>query len=73
MPGQALSELSTPSKARKAGTIRVNTSDDGMIYSYLVDVEPYAKGDLRADLLARFGTLEIEVSRNFLDDIHPDM
>lgn len=50
-----------------------NPSDDGMIYSYLVDVEPYAKGDLRADLLARFGTLEIEVSRNFLDDIHPDM
>lgn len=53
--------------------VTANTSDDGMIYSYWVDVEPYADGALRADLLARFGTLEIEVSRNFLDNIHPDM
>lgn len=53
--------------------VTVNTSDDGMIYSYWVKVEPYAEGALRAELLARFGTLEIEVNRNFLDDIHPDM
>lgn len=53
--------------------VTANTSDDGMIYSYWVDVEPNAEGALRADLLARFGTLKIEVNRNFLDDIHPDM
>lgn len=53
--------------------VTANTSDDGMTYSYWVDVEPYAEGTLRADLLARFGTLEIEVNRHFLDDIHPDM
>lgn len=53
--------------------VTANTSDDGMIYSYWVDVEPYAEGTLRADLLARFGTLEIEVNRNFFDDIRPDM
>jgi hypothetical protein len=50
-----------------------NTSDDGMIYSYWVDVAPYAEGSLRADLLARFGTLEFELNINFFDDIHPEM
>jgi hypothetical protein len=53
--------------------VTANTSDDGMIYSYRVDVEPYAEGALRADLLARFGTLEFELDVNFFDDIHPDM
>ena len=53
--------------------VNPNTSDDGIIYSYWVDVEPYAEGALRADLLARFGTLEFELDVNFFDDIHPDM
>lgn len=53
--------------------VTANTSDDGMIYSYWVDVEPYAEGALRADLLARFGTLEFELDANFFDDIHPEM
>lgn len=53
--------------------ITANTSNDGLVSSYWVDVEPYAEGALRDDLLARFGTLEIEVSRNFLDDVHPEM
>lgn len=53
--------------------VTANTSDDGMIYSYWVDVEPYAEGALRADLLARFGTLEFELDVNFFDDIHPEM
>ena len=53
--------------------VKAYTSDDGMIYSYWVDVEPYAEGALRADLLARFGTLEFEVDVNFFDDIHPEI
>lgn len=53
--------------------VTANTSDDGMIYSYWVDVEPYTEGVLRADLLARFGTLEFELDVNFFDDIHPEM
>ena len=53
--------------------VTANTSDDGMIYSYWVDVEPYAEGALRDDLLARFGTLKIELNVNFFDDIHPEM
>ncbi|AYN18079.1 MULTISPECIES: hypothetical protein [Pseudomonas] len=53
--------------------VTANTSDGGMIYSYWVDVEPYAEGALRDDLLARFGTLEIELNVNFFDDIHPEM
>lgn len=53
--------------------VTANSSDDGMIYSYWVDVEPYPEGALRADLLARFGTLEIELDVNFFDDIHPEM
>lgn len=53
--------------------VKAYTPDDGMIYSYWVDVEPYAEGALRADLLARFGTLEFEVDVNFFDDIHPEI
>lgn len=52
--------------------VKAHTSNNGMIHSYWVDVEPYAKGALRADLLARFGTLEFEVDVNPLDDFHPD-
>ncbi len=53
--------------------VRGYTSDDGMIHNYWMDVEPYARGALRADLLARFGTLEFEVDVNPFDDFHPDM
>lgn len=53
--------------------VTAHTSDDGMIYSYFVDVESYAEGALRDDLLARFGTLEFELDVNFFDDIHPEM
>lgn len=53
--------------------VRGHTSDDGMIHNYWVDVEPYAEGALRADLLARFGTLEFEVDVNSFDDFHPEM
>lgn len=53
--------------------VTANTSDDGMIYSYWVDVEPYAEGALRTDLLARFGTLEFELSVSFFDEIHSEM
>lgn len=53
--------------------VTVNASADGLPYSYWVDVEPYAEGALRADLLARFGTLEFELDVNFFDDIHPEM
>lgn len=53
--------------------ITANSSDEGLIYSYWVDVEPYAEGALRADLLARFGTLEFDLNANFFDDIHPEM
>lgn len=49
------------------------TSNDGMICSDWVDVQAYAEGVLRAVLLARFGTLRIEVNRNFFGEIHPDM
>lgn len=53
--------------------VKAHTSNDGMIHSYWVDVEPYAKGALRADLLARFGTLEFEVDVNPFDNFHPEM
>lgn len=53
--------------------VKAHTSNDGMSHSYWVDVEPYAKGALRADLLARFGTLEFEVDVNPFDDFHSDM
>ena len=53
--------------------VTANTSDDGMIYSYCVHAEPYAEGALRADLLARFGTLELVLDVNFFDDINSEM
>ncbi len=52
--------------------VTATTSDDG-IYSYWVDVEPYAEGALRADLLAWLGPLDFELDVNFFDDVHPDM
>ncbi|KEZ64776.1 hypothetical protein AAY86_10730 [Pseudomonas amygdali pv. tabaci str. ATCC 11528] len=52
--------------------ITTNESDDGLVYSYWINLEPEAEGELRADLLARFGSLEYELDRNFFDDIEHD-
>ena len=49
--------------------ITTNESDDGLVYSYWINLEPEAEGELRADLLARFGSLEYELGPNFFDDI----
>lgn len=46
-----------------------NESDDGLVYSYWIDLESVAEGALRSDLLARFGSLEYELGPNFFDDI----
>jgi len=42
------------------------------VYSYWIDLEPEAEGKLRADLLARFGTLHHELPANFFDDVERD-
>ena len=42
---------------------------DGPVYSYWINLEPEAEGELRADLLARFASLEYEIHANFFDDI----
>ncbi|QHF48733.1 hypothetical protein [Pseudomonas sp. S49] len=52
--------------------ITTNESDDGLVYSYWINFEPEAEGELRADLLARFGSLEYELHANFFDDIEHD-
>lgn len=52
--------------------ITPNQSDDGLVYSYLIDLEPEAEGKLRADLLARLGTLHYELPANFFDDVERD-
>ncbi|MNL83484.1 hypothetical protein D3C87_2111490 [compost metagenome] len=52
--------------------ITTNESDEGLVYSYWINLEPVAGGELRADLLARFGSLEYELDRNFFDDIEHD-
>ncbi|EJM78912.1 hypothetical protein [Pseudomonas sp. GM55] len=52
--------------------VTANDSDGGLPYSYWIDFEPVAQGELRADLLARFGSLEYELDRNFFDDIEHD-
>jgi hypothetical protein len=52
--------------------ITTNESDDGLVYSYWINLEPEAEGELRADLLARFGSLEYELHANFFDDIEHD-
>ena len=49
--------------------ITTNESDDGLVYSYWINFEPEAEGELRADLLARFGSLEYELDPNFFDDV----
>lgn len=49
--------------------ITTNESDDGLVYSYWINFEPEAEGELRADLLARFGSLEYELHANFFDDV----
>ena len=52
--------------------ITTNESDEGLEYSYWINLEPVAEGNVRADLLARFGSLEYELDRNFFDDIEHD-
>lgn len=49
--------------------ITTNESDEGLVYSYWINFDPIAEGALRADLLARFGSLEYELHANFFDDI----
>jgi len=52
--------------------ITTNESDEGLVYSYWINLEPEAEGELRADLLTRFGSLEYELHANFFDDIEHD-
>ncbi|PPS28444.1 hypothetical protein BVY11_17680 [Pseudomonas amygdali pv. morsprunorum] len=52
--------------------ITTNESDDGLVYSYWINFEPEAQGELRADLLARFGSLKYELHANFFDDVEHD-
>lgn len=49
--------------------VSTNESDEGLVYNYWIDFEPVAQGALRADLLKRFGTLQIELNANFFDDV----
>lgn len=49
--------------------ITTNESDDGLVYSYWINFEPEAEGELRADLLARFGSLDYELHANFFDNV----
>lgn len=49
--------------------ITTNESDEGLVYSYWINLEPEAEGELKADLLARFGSLDYELHANFFDDI----
>lgn len=53
--------------------ITTNESDDGLVYSYWINFEPEAEGELRADLLARFGSLEYELDANFFDDVEHEL
>ena len=53
--------------------VMTNESDEGLVYSYWIDFEPVAEGELRADLIARFGSLQYELHANFFDDIRPDI
>lgn len=48
--------------------VSTNESDEGLVYSYWIDFD-VAQGELRADLLKRFGTLQIELSANFFDAV----
>ncbi|MCF4996082.1 hypothetical protein [Pseudomonas fluorescens] len=49
--------------------VTANESDEGLVYSYWINFEPVAEGELRADLIARFGSLEYELDPNFFDDV----
>ena len=63
-------EISVEDGELLAGSeITTNESDDGLVYSYWINFEREAKGELRADLLARFGSLEFELHANFFDDV----
>ncbi len=53
--------------------VTANESDEGLVYSYWINFEPVAEGELRADLIARYGSLEYELHANFFDDILPDV
>lgn len=53
--------------------VTTNESDEGLVYSYWIDFEPVAEGELKADLIARFGSLEYELDPNFFDDIERDL
>ncbi|MBC3197449.1 hypothetical protein [Pseudomonas poae] len=53
--------------------ITTNESEDGLVYSCWINLEPEAEGELRADLLARFGSLKYELGPNFFDDIEHDL
>ena len=53
--------------------VTANESDEGLVYSYWINLEPVAGGELRADLIARFGSLEYELDANFFDDIESDV
>ena len=53
--------------------VTTNESDEGLVYNYWIDLEPVAQGELRADLLARFGSLEYELHANFFDDIEAEL
>ncbi|QCY15061.1 MULTISPECIES: hypothetical protein [Pseudomonas] len=50
-------EISVDDAALLSGAeITTNESDDGLVYSYWINLEPEAEGELRADLIARFGS-----------------
>ncbi|EPM43006.1 hypothetical protein A262_28727 [Pseudomonas syringae pv. actinidiae ICMP 19073] len=53
--------------------VTANESDEGLVYNYWINFEPAAEGELRAGLIARFGSLEYELHANFFDDILPDV
>ena len=53
--------------------ITTNESDEGLVYNYWINLEPVAEGKVRADLIARFGSLEYELDANFFDDIDAEL
>lgn len=63
-------EISLDDAERLADSeVTANESDEGLVYSYWINLEPKAEGELRADLLARFGSLDYELHANFFDDV----
>ena len=49
--------------------ITVNDSDDGLVYGYWIDVEPFASTALKRKLMDRFGSLQIELSASFFEQV----